>query len=120
MLSLTDHASVIDALTSSDLDPDLRALLGHRARTLRTDTKLLVVQAGDSPHVINTALAFAITGDHAEEPSYSWIKDHGRWFEIVYLSRRTIIFVENGPSTELGIHYLCLSHFWPDAGGVGR
>lgn len=120
MLSLIDPASVINTLSGSDLDRDLRALLGDRYSTLRKDTQLYVVQGGDTPEVINAALGFPVTGDHAEEPSYSWIKDHGRWFEIVYLSRRTIIFVENGHSTELGIPYLCLSHFWPDSDGVGR
>ncbi len=120
MLALTDRASVTSALDNPDLDPDLRTLIGDHASVLRKGTKLVVVQAGDSPHVINAALAFAITGDHAEEPSYSWIKDHGRWFELTYLCRQTVVFVENDPGTELGIHYLCLSHFWPDGEGVSR
>src|SRR5437588_3278255 len=67
--------------------------------------------------------AFPITGDDAEEPSYEWIEDHGRWFEIAYARSddlHTFIFVENGPGTELGIHYLCLSHFWPDEDGSGQ
>ena len=109
MLSLTDCASTASALNDPDLDPDLRVLISRR---IRDDPKLFVVQGGDSPEVINAALGFAITGDQAEEPSYDWIEDHGLWFEIGHGATR--IFVENGPSTELGIHYLCLSHFWPE------
>lgn len=111
MLCLTDRASLASALNNPDLDLDLRVLIGLRARLLDDDTKLFVVQGGDTPEVINAALGFCITGDQAEEPSYDSIEDHGLWFEIGQGSTR--IFVENGPSTELGIHYLCLSHFWP-------
>ena len=109
MLSLTDRASVATTLDDPDLDLDLRVLIALRAGD---DTQLFVVQGGDTPEVINEALGFCMTGDQAEEPSYDWIEDHGLWFEI---SRGTTrIFVENGPGTELGIHYLCLSHSWPE------
>ena len=92
------------SLTDRDLDPELRVLID---RLIDSDTKVFVVQGGDTPEVIRAALGFAITGD------YDWIKDHdGRWFEIAYGPVR--IFVENGPGTELGIHYLCLSHFWAE------
>ena len=112
MISLNDRASIASALNDPDLDPDLRVLIALRAGQLNDDTKLFIVQGGDTPEVINAALGFAITGDQAEEPSYDWIEDHGRWFEIAYDTVR--IFVENGPGTELGIHYLCLSHFWAE------
>ena len=115
MPSLTNRASMESALNDPDLDPDLRVLLALRAGPLSDDVKLFVVQAGDTPEVINEALGFCITGDQAEEPSYDSIEDHGLWFEIGQGSTR--IFVENGPGTELGIHYLCLSHFWPDGEG---
>ena len=105
MLSLTDRASIASAL----LDPDLLALIALRAGD---DTKVFVVQGGDTPEVINKALGFAITGEQAEELPFDWIHDHGLWFEIAYGPVR--IFVENGPGTELGIHYLCLSHFWAE------
>ena len=108
MLSLTDRVSIASALNDPDLDPDLRVLIGLRARD---DTKLFVVQGGDTPEVINAALGFPITGDQAGDFAFDWIEDQGLWFEIAYGSTR--IFVENGPGTELGIHYLCLSHFWP-------
>ena len=113
MLSLTDCASIASALDDLDLDLDLRVLINVRARHLSEDTKLFVVQGGDTAEVINAALGFHITGDHAEDPSYDWIKDYGLWFEIAYGPTR--IFVENGPGTELGVHYLCLAHFWTDA-----
>ena len=123
MLSLTDCASVSRALSDPDLDLDLRVLIGLRAwqlhveqsRPIGTSFRLIVVQGGDTPDVINTALAFVITGG-PEGPSYDRLDDHGLWFEITYGSAGealTRVFVENGPSTELGIHSLCLAHFWP-------
>lgn len=124
MLSLTDPASVSLTLSDTNLDPDLRALIGLRAwqlhaeqgRPLGAGFRLIVVQGGDTPDVINTALGFAITGDRAEERDYDWIEDHGLFFEVAYGSddeALTRVFVENGPATELGIHSLCLAHFWP-------
>lgn len=123
MLSLTDCASKASALNDPDLDPDLRVLISLRTRHLSDNTKLFVVQGGDTPEAINEALGFPITGDGAEEPSYDWIEDHGRWFEIALHPSDdgpTRIFVENGPGTELGIHALCLSYFWPDGEGGRR
>lgn len=82
-----------------------------------TDVRVFVVQAGDTPEVINEALGFPITGEQAEEPSFLSIEDHGPWFEIAYApdhDAHTRIFVENDLGTELGIHYMCLAHFWPD------
>ena len=119
MLSLTDRTSVASALNDPDLDLDLRVLIG---RHLGEGTKLFVVQAGDTPEVINEALGFAITGDQAEEPSFESVVDHGRWFELLYDrgDGLTRILVENHPGTELGIHYLCLSHFWRDGEGGDR
>lgn len=125
MLMLTDRASVLRALSDTTLDLDLRALIGLRAwqlqieegRPIGTGFRLIVVQGGDTLDVIKTALGFPITGDRAEEPSYDWIEDHGLWFEISYGAdgeALTRVFVENGPGTELGIHSLCLAHFWPD------
>lgn len=117
MLSLKTCAAVADALHDSDLDPGLRDLIRLRARQLHAGLKshpwLFVIRGGDTAEVINDALGFNITGDHAEPPSCDWIQDHGFWFEIAY--GHTRIFVENGPGTELGIHYLCLAHFWTDA-----
>lgn len=122
MLALTNRAAVASALNDPELDPKLRALIGRRAwqlcaqqdQPLSEEVRFVVVEGGDTPEVINAALGFPITGDDAEEPTYEWIEDHGLWFEIAYACRgdiRTFIFVENGPGTELGIHYLCLAHF---------
>jgi hypothetical protein len=131
VLSLTDRAAVEGALNDRDLDPDLRALIGLRAwqlcveqnGSLGEDVRFIVVEGGDTPEVINEALGFAITGVDAEDPSYQSIEDHGLWFEIAYARTDdlpTFVFVENGPGTELGIHYLCLSHFWSDGQGSGE
>jgi hypothetical protein len=131
MLSLTDVFAVSGALRDSDLDVDLRALIGFRAwhmcveheGVIGTDVQLFAVLAGDTPEIINGALGFAITGDDAEEPSFLSIEDHGGWFELAYArddAPYTRIFVENGPGTELGIHYLCQSHFWFDGEGSRR
>lgn len=131
MLSLTICAAVACARDDREIDPDLCALIGRRAwllcvehdRPPSEDVRFVVVEGGDTPEIINQALGFSITGDDAEEPSYEWIEDHGLWFEIAYRRRgdvRTFVFVENGPGTELGLHYLCLSHFWPDEDGSGQ
>lgn len=125
MLSLIDIFSVSSALGDRDLDLDLRALLGFRAwdmcvhheGVIGIDVQMFVVEAGDTPETINGALGFPITGDQAEEPAFFSIEDHGLWFEITYCrddDPHTRIFVENGPGTELGIHHMCLAHFWPD------
>ena len=116
MLSLKTCAAVADALHDTALDSGLRELIRLRARQLHTGLKshpwLFVIRGGDTPEVINDALGFNITGNQAEPPSCDWIQDHGLWFEIAF--GHTRIFVENGPGTELGIHYLCLAHFWTD------
>lgn len=126
MLSLTDVFEVSSALGDPDLDVDLRALIGLRAwlmcveheGEIGTDVQIFVVQAGDTSAVINAALGFQVTGDGAEDPSYLSIEDHGLWFEVAYAhddDPHTRIFVENNPGTELGIHRMCLAHFWPDS-----
>ena len=127
MLSLTDVFSVSSALGDRDLDVDLRALLGFRAwhmcveheGAIGDDVQIFVVQGGDTADVINAALGFPITGDNAEEPSYFSLEDHGGlYFELAYVrddSPHIRIFVENGPACELGLHSLCLGHFWPGA-----
>lgn len=126
MLPLNTPAAVSTALNNPDLDLDLRALIGLRAWQLHVDQnrplgagfRLIIVQGGDTPEVINAALGFSITGERAQRLSHDWIEDHGLWFEIAYGSNGdalTRVFVENGPGTELDLHYLCLSHFWADA-----
>ena len=127
MLSLTDCASVSRALSDTALNLDLRALIGLRAwqlhveqgRPIGTGFRLITVEGGDTPEAINAAVGFDITGDQAEPPVYDWIADHGLWFEIAIGTgddALTRILVENGPATELGLHYLCLTESRPDAG----
>ena len=131
MLIITDRAALVSALSNTDLDSELRALLGLRAwqlhveqgRPLGAGSRLIAVQGGDTSEVITAALGFALTLDPDGEPNYDWIDDHGLWFEIVLDPREgvhTRVFVENGPSTALQIHYLCLAHFWPDDEGDDR
>lgn len=125
MLSLKDIFEVSSALGDRDLDVDLRALLGFRAwhmcveheGEIGTDVQMFVVFGGDSAEVINDTLAFRITGPQAEEPAFLTIEDHQGWFEISYArddQPHTRIFVEDGPATELGLHYMCLAEFWSD------
>ena len=116
MLLLTDRASVLRALEDPELDADLRTLIGQRSQQLGRSIKLFVVQGGDTSDIINGALGFVITGDHADVDDYDMIQDHGLWFEVIFDTKAGQpfrVFVENGPGTELGIHSLCLVHFWP-------
>lgn len=125
MIRLNNLADVAGAISDPDLDDDLRTLIAQRGwqayaehpSRLSEDTRIIVVEGGDSPEAINDALGFAITGDHAEDPSYDQLEDHGLWFEITYAERDVVVFVENGPGTELGTHGLCLTHFWRGEGG---
>ena len=128
MLVLTSPVAVATALNDAHLDPHLRTLIGRRAGQFYASQnpprgagiKMVVVEGGDTPEIINEAVGFPITGDQAEEASFAWLEDHGRWFELAYPKLSTFIFVENGPGTELGLHYLCLSHFWPEGDERGR
>ena len=125
MLCLNTLADVAGAISDPDLDDDLRTLIAQRGwqayadhpSDLSEDTRIIVVQGGDAPDVINTAVGFVITGDDAEEPSYDRLDDHGLWFEITYAGRDVVIFVENSLGCELGLHALCLAHFWIEEGG---
>ncbi|RSB48179.1 hypothetical protein [Brevundimonas sp. 357] len=121
MLCLNTLAEVANALSDPDLDPDLRRLLARQGWRFyghpehHPDARLIVIHGGDTPDVINTALGFVFTGDDADDLAFDWVEDHGLWFEIVItrpLGSPVRLFVENGPGTELGIHYRCLAYFW--------
>ena len=120
MLCLNTLAEVASAISDPDLDDDLRTLIAQRGwqayaehpSHLSEDTRIIVVQGGDTREVIQSAVGFAITNDDAEAPRYDRLEDHGFWFEITYAERNTVVFVENGPGTELDLHSLCLAHFW--------
>lgn len=123
MLCLNTLAEVASALSDPDLDPDLRRLLalwgwrfyGHPEH--HPDTRLIVIYGGDTPDVINAALGFIFTGDGADDLAFDWVEDHGFWFEVVVtppFGPPVRLFVENGPGTELGVHYRCLAYFWAE------
>ena len=131
MLLITDGASLANALSDTDLDSDLRALLGLRAWQLHVEQglpfgagfRLIAVLGGDTSDVVTAALGSPLVGELEDQTSYDWIEDHGLWLEVAYGAGGDVLtraFVENGPATELGIHYLCLSHFWPDGEGGDR
>ena len=90
VISLTLCAAIASPRDDRELDTDLCALIGRRAWLLCVESlesegvRFVVVEGGDTPEVINQALGFPITGEHAEQPSYEWIEDHGLWFEIAY------------------------------------
>ncbi|MCT9020847.1 hypothetical protein NMC40_18765 [Proteus mirabilis] len=123
MLCLNTLAEVASALSDPDLDPDLHRLLARRGGRFyghlehHPDVRLIVIHGGDTPDVINTALGFAFTGDGADDLLFDWVQDHGLWFEIVLtppFGPPVRLFVENGPGTELGVHYRCLAYFWAE------
>lgn len=105
-------------IADAESDLDLRALIRLRTGQLEAvgdRPRVVVVQGGDTPDIINAAVGFRITGDQPEPFTPAWIKDHGLWFEVAFGAGGdvlTLVFVENGPGTELGIHALCLSHVW--------
>jgi hypothetical protein len=120
MLILNDTASVSRALADTTLCPDPRALLGLRAWTLcveqgghlGTDVRLAAILGGDTAEAIEAALGFPLNEMTAYDPALLRIDDHGLWYEVVF-SRDgepySCVFVENGPATELGVHYLGLT-----------
>ena len=119
MLNLTDRAAITAALTDADLDSDIRSLIGLRAwqidddrsRPLGDFLRMVVVQPGDTPEVINAAVGFPITWELADQPSFEWVEDHGTWFEIAYVLTDDfglLVFVKDDPGTEFGIHFMCL------------
>lgn len=123
MLCLNTLAEVASALSDPDLDPDLRRLLALRGCRFyghpehHPDTRLIVIHGGDTPDVINTAPGFVFTGDGADDLAFDWVEDHGLWFEGVITPQFDLpvrLFIENGPGTELGVHYRCLAYFWAE------
>ncbi len=118
MLKLTDRDAVTAALTDPTLDPDIRALIGLRAWQLDDDrsrplgeiVKIVVVQPGDSPQVINAAVGFPITWELADQPSFEWLEDHGSWFELAYVltdDLGLLVFVKDDPGVDFGLRFIC-------------
>lgn len=108
------------SIADAEFDLDLRALIRLRTGQLEAAgdrARVVVVQGGDTPDIINAAVGFRITGDQPEPFTPDWIKDHGLWFEVAFHAGGddlTLVFVENGPGTELGVHALCLSLVWAE------
>lgn len=130
MLSLLNRASVEAALTSPMIDPDLRDLIARRTgqldvepdRDLGEVVQFHAVEPGDHLTVIDAALGFPIlqnlaTGEQFGwpefTPSFEWMQDHGRWFEVVYTLTDdfgVIVFVKDDPGIEFDVHALCLEY----------
>ncbi|MFN3878058.1 MAG: hypothetical protein ACK4MH_06750 [Brevundimonas sp.] len=128
MICINTLADVAGVISDPDLDDDLRTLIAQRGWQiyadrqlhLSKDTRIVVIEAGDTPEVINFAVQFALTGDDAEEPNYDRLEDHEGWFEIVVTDRAgrdLIIFAEDSCAVDLAVHWLCLSHFWIEVAG---
>jgi hypothetical protein len=120
MLTLTDRAAVEAAISDTNLDPQLRALLGARARQLEDDTEPDVelgelahfhaVQQGDSLDTVEEALG--MTMDERE-----WLTDQGGWFEAAWIVSDDgfghILFVPDRHDTDASILALCKAHLTP-------
>ena len=116
MLKLTDRAAITAALTDTTLDPELRALLGLRAwqlddvrhQPLGETVQFVVVQPGDLPDTIHEAVGFPITWEQADQPSFEWMNDHGRWFELAYIltdDLGLLVFVADDPGTDFTLRF---------------
>lgn len=128
MLLLRDTAAMERAL-SLPLDTDLRLLLEQRMEQLRTHyqgdladiVEFHVVELGDTQREIEAALGFSIFqnvfdgtrfGEPDFTPCWEWMRDHGGWFELVFLftddGYGIIVFVPNDPGVEFDLHAMCL------------
>ena len=117
---MTQNMWLSRPIDDAEFELDLRALIRLRTGQLEAAgdrARVVVIQGGDTPEVINAAVGFALTGDQAEPFTPDWITDHGLWFEVAFHAGGddlTLVFVENGPGTEQGVHGLCLSHAWAE------
>lgn len=101
MLSLRNGAAVSRAL-SSDIDPELRALIarrveelaGYGAEDIGELVHFLVVEPGDTIEAIEAELGFsplvnfvngARFGDPGFTPSWELAERRGSWFELVFV-----------------------------------
>lgn len=130
MIALRTAASMRSAVLS-DLPPSLRALLALRIEQLSQGHNLdlsevvefLIVELGDSAELIEAQAGFPILtnsvdgarlGDEDFTPSFEWLQDHGRWFELVYIFSddgfASVIWVPDDPGVEFDIHMLCLEY----------
>lgn len=119
MLSLNDRDAVTAALSDTDLDPRLRALIGLRVWQVDTDRRrplgeilqIVVIQPGDTDVVIHEAVGFSICWDQADQPGFEWMNDHGAWFELAYVLTDDfglLVFVADHPDTNATLRFNCL------------
>jgi hypothetical protein len=120
MLTLTDRAAVEAAIKDTTLDPQLRALLGARARQLEDDSEPDVelgelahfhaVQPDDTLDTVKDALG--MTMDERE-----WLSDHDGWFEAAWIVSDDgfghILFVPDIIDTDANILAFCKAHLTP-------
>lgn len=117
MLTLTDRAAVEAAISDTNLDPQLRALLVARARQVEEDTEPDVelgelahfhaVQPGDTLDTVEEALGMAM--DERE-----WLTDHGGWYEAAWIVSDDgfghILFIPDTIETDANLIVLCRDH----------
>jgi hypothetical protein len=120
MLTLTDRAAVEAAIDDTTLDPQLRALLGARARQLEDDTEPDVelgelahfhaVQPGDTLDTVEEALGMTFE----DGPLWEWIEHHGSYYEAAFVVSDDgfghILFVPDHADTDASILAFCKDH----------
>jgi hypothetical protein len=110
-------------------DNQLRSLLTERFDQLTNAwegidlsdlTHFLILQPGDTAEDAERELGWSLLvnpvdgarfGDPAFTPSWEWIKDHGGWFEAVYILSDDgfgiSLFVQDHPATDPELLALC-------------
>jgi len=118
MISLTDRDAITTALADPALDTTLRALIGlrvwqadtDRRRPLGDTLRVVVVEPGDPPEVIHHAVGFPICWEQADQPPWTRLNDHGRWFELSYMMPDGVVllvFVADDSGTDYGLRFNC-------------
>ena len=128
MLSITDGGSLSRAL-DLPLDPSLKRLLLERRNQLGDNqAHFVIIQAGDTPATIHTALGFSPCENLVDQsrygepdftPGWEWIADHGRCFELVFIfddsGYAIVLLVPNEPSIDADLIALCKAYTPADA-----
>jgi hypothetical protein len=123
---------------AKEIDTGLRSILDERLRQLAEfDFKLedlarfLIVEPGDALHAVEAEAGFPIAinfvdgvafGSPDFVPSWEWIKDHGKWFEFVFILSDdgfgNVVLVPNAAGVDARILQLCRQYAAPpDANG---
>lgn len=130
MIVLRTAASMREAVNGS-LCPALRAILARRIEQLSHDVdcdlseivQFIIVEPGDQPEQLDSELGFQFLanlvdgtrfGDPDFTPSFEWLQDHGRWFEIVFILSDdgfgNIVFIPDDPGVHFDLHLFCLEY----------